>query len=210
MPEGKVLIGAEKLQRFNSDGSLDASFKAISGPYEEEPVTIYALARQADGRILVSYSNGGFSSSSHVVRLQSNGSLDSSLSLRPDNFVEDIVVQPDGKLIFAGRFTTIGGAARNTIARFNENGTIDAGFVPLVGHSPGKEVKKVLDGDHIGYHDEVVDVPVKPNVLRVALQADGKMILFGLFDLFGGGLGAGERHAAECRRNSGLHLQCQR
>lgn len=190
LPEGKVLIGAERLRRFNSDGSLDASFRAISGPYGEEPVTIYALARQADGRILVSYSNGGFSSS-HVVRLQSNGSLDSSFSLKAESFVEDIVIQPDGKIILAGRFTTIGGVARNAIARFNSNGTIDSGFAPLISHSEGyysgpddaTQIKNKF-ADFNGTTSEY-SLSIRASVLRLALQADGKIILFGLFDRWG-------------------------
>src|SRR5688500_20394696 len=40
-----------------------------------------------------------------------------------NTLVRAIVVQPDGKIIIGGDFTTIGGAARNRIARLNPDGT---------------------------------------------------------------------------------------
>src|SRR4051794_32197109 len=49
--------------------------------------------------------------------------------------VRVVLVQPDGKILIGGDFTTVspnGGAAvtRNRIARFNADGTLDTGFDP--------------------------------------------------------------------------------
>ena len=41
-----------------------------------------------------------------------------------------VKVQPDGRILAYGTFTTFGGAARNGIARLNANGTLDNTFVP--------------------------------------------------------------------------------
>ena len=41
-----------------------------------------------------------------------------------------IAVQADGKILVGGCFTSIGGQARNYIARLNADGTVDATFNP--------------------------------------------------------------------------------
>jgi uncharacterized delta-60 repeat protein len=65
-----------------------------------------------------------------------------------------IAVQPDGKTILAGNFSSVGGVARNYLARLNSDGTLDTGFDP------------------------------KPNgiVNAVAVQPDGKIVIGGSFD----------------------------
>src|SRR5438132_12314403 len=52
-----------------------------------------------------------------------------------NNTITVVVVQPDGKILIGGDFTTLspnGGAAvtRNRIARLNPDGTLDSGFNP--------------------------------------------------------------------------------
>ena len=54
--------------------------------------------------------------------------------------VRVVVVQPDGKILLGGDFTSVspnGGAAvtRNRIARFNHDGTLDAAFNPNANNS---------------------------------------------------------------------------
>src|SRR5262249_59048378 len=44
--------------------------------------------------------------------------------------VHSIVVQPDGKIVLAGRFTRLGGQPRNHIGRLFPDGHVDAGFDP--------------------------------------------------------------------------------
>ena len=51
----------------------------------------------------------------------------------PNGWVHDIAVQPDGKILVAGEFTTIGGVSRSRIARLFPDGTVDASFDPGVG-----------------------------------------------------------------------------
>lgn len=67
-----------------------------------------------------------------MARLLGNGSLDSSFSLPAslDQSVSSVVVQPDGKLVFAGSFSTIGNRIFRGIARVQPDGAIDENFRP--------------------------------------------------------------------------------
>lgn len=76
--------------------------------------------------------------------------------------VRAVVVQPDGKILIAGYFTTILGVTRNNIARLNPDGTLDQIFDPNVG-GPGL-----------------------PFVKSIALQSDGKILVAGQFTTIGG------------------------
>ena len=64
----------------------------------------------------------------------------------PNGSVRRIAVQPDGKLIVAGRFTRIGNVPRIRLARLNGDGSLDPSFDP---------------GD-IPAEDEITDVAVEP------------------------------------------------
>src|ERR1019366_5506517 len=44
--------------------------------------------------------------------------------------VSTIVLQPDGKILIGGGFTSLGGVARNYIARLNADGSPDFAFDP--------------------------------------------------------------------------------
>ena len=43
-------------------------------------------------------------------------------------------VQPDGKIIIGGAFTTYNGVSRNNIARLNANGSLDSA-APILGRA---------------------------------------------------------------------------
>jgi uncharacterized delta-60 repeat protein len=81
--------------------------------------------------------------------------------------VRSIVVQPDGRILIGGDFTTLapnGGASvvRNYIARLNTDGTVDTTFNPNANSS----------------------------VQAFALQSDGKVIIVGDFDVLAPNSGA--------------------
>lgn len=75
----------------------------------------------------------------------------------------DAVVQPDGKIIVVGGFTTFNGVAVPGIVRLNSNGTLDTTFNSNVGTGPGNA-----------------------GITAVALQADGKIVLGGGFTSWNG------------------------
>src|SRR5438034_76688 len=83
-----------------------------------------------------------------------------------DGTIQVVVVQPDGKILIGGEFTTLspnGGAAvtRNHIARLNPDGTLDIAFNPNVTLCNG---------------------PAFAWVYSIALQADGKVLVGGQFN----------------------------
>ena len=67
-----------------------------------------------------------------IARLETDGRLDQTLNLkhRRRQSVIAIAVQPDGKILIGGDFTTVLGVTRNNIARLNTDGTLDTAFNP--------------------------------------------------------------------------------
>ncbi|MCU0431705.1 MAG: hypothetical protein MUF42_17220, partial [Cytophagaceae bacterium] len=167
--DGKVLVGGtfrnsgtgvQNLARLNVDGSLDGTFNSGTGPEG----TVRCLALQANGKILL----GGFfasyngTSCSRIIRLNSDGTLDLSFNtgLGPNDGVESMNIQPDGKIIVVGKFTSFNSNACNRIVRLNVDGSIDATFNAGTGASD--------------------------DIYCLALQTDGKIVIGGSFTSFGG------------------------
>jgi len=120
--------GRNGIAKLKGDGSLDTTF--TSGLLYGEAV--YAVARQADGKILI---GGTFTSVSSVprgriARLLANGALDTSFDpgTGADDVVRSISIQSDGKIVIGGWFSQINGATRYRCARLNANGTVDPAF----------------------------------------------------------------------------------
>ena len=158
---------------------------------------VYALALQADGKIIVggtyNYYNGTVHH--HLVRLNSDGSLDPSFApvLDPNANVRNLVLQPDGKVIVRGGFSKINGISTSSIVRLNKDGSLDPSFVYVpnpnyVGSivDLGQRMIRQPDGkllvSEVGRlnTDGSLDTSFKtttdlPSVF--ALQADGKIAL---------------------------------
>ncbi len=126
--------------------------------------------------------------------------------------VNVVVIQPDGKILIGGDFTTLspnGGATvtRNRIARLNPDGTLDTAFNPnangIVRSIAVQVDGKVLVGgqfttiggqtrNYIARLDVVTgladsfDPSADDFVLSIALQADGRILLGGAFTNIGG------------------------
>lgn len=84
--------------------------------------------------------------------------LDPALNAGANAEVFAIAVQPDGKTLIGGSFTTIGGVARQRLARFNRDGTLDASFNPGANSS----------------------------VTALRIQPDGRILVGGLFTAIAG------------------------
>ena len=129
--------------RLNADGSLDTSFSG-DGKFTSDIFfsddRAAGVALQDDGKIVVAASfddfEFGFGSDSEVLRLNTDGTRDT--SFRPDVLVfnnttdetiEDIAVQSDGKIVVVGTVVQSGQSiAQPAATRFNANGSIDTGF----------------------------------------------------------------------------------
>src|SRR4029077_2767111 len=90
------------------------------------------------------------------------GKLDTTFVPAPgtNDAINVVIPQPDGKVIAAGRFTVANNVARNRIARFNFNGSLDTTFNPGAG----------ADGE----------------ITAAVLQPDGRIVVAGLFTSFNG------------------------
>ena len=138
-PDGKILVGGVyfatlagqsrmSIGRLNADGTLDTAFNPPGGANDP----IQALAVQADGKIVVGgrFTTLGGVSRNRIGRLNADGTLDTSFDPPggADGIVWALVVQPDGKIVVGGNFTTLGGVATSYLQRLNADGTPDASF----------------------------------------------------------------------------------
>jgi len=217
---GKVLIGGYFTQvdsavrahiaRLNANGSLNDAFNPGSGANGN----VYTMSVQPDSKVLIGgeFTQVDGTARSHVARLNADGSLDTSFdtSTGTNTAVSALALQPNGKVLVGGNFTEVDGLARKSIARLNDNGSLDEGFNP--GDGPNSPVYalalqpdgKVLIGGWFtqvggaacnyiarlnadGSLDTSFDSSMGPNsaVYVVALQPDGKVLIGGNFTQVG-------------------------
>ena len=81
---------------FDTDGTLDAAFNPLF-----LTVTIYGIAIQDDGKILIGGQFSGVSGAarSNMARLNSDGTVDTSFNAGSIGIVKAIAIQPDGKYL---------------------------------------------------------------------------------------------------------------
>ncbi|MDQ6861850.1 MAG: dockerin type I domain-containing protein [Verrucomicrobiota bacterium] len=162
----------------NPDGSVDHGLDGLTGAIGS-PADIYALATQADGKILV----GGFFNAvngvphSNLVRLNPDGTPDETFSVQSgaEGSVRVIKVLPDGNILLGGLFRAIDGVARARVAKLSANGTLDPLFNDNVG-SYGAVNAIALDGAgniFIGGDFETTTPPVLDRVAK--LHPDGSL-----------------------------------
>ena len=108
------------------------------------------------------FTNLGGQSRTNIGRLNTDGTLDTSFNPGAGGIgspsVNSLAVQPDGKILVGGEFTTLGGQSRIGIGRLAADGTLDASF------NPGPA----------GF------------VYSLAVQADGRILVGGIFNTLGG------------------------
>jgi uncharacterized delta-60 repeat protein len=101
--------------------------------------TVYAVAEQPDGNLIIAGSFSSFDSHPYnrIVRALQNGYQDPSFLVAPNSgandFIAALALQPDGKIIIGGNFTSFNGFSRFHIARLNSDGTLDTSFSPGLG-----------------------------------------------------------------------------
>ncbi|MFI8965398.1 calcium-binding protein [Streptomyces sp. NPDC053493] len=181
--DGKLVVvgqseGGFALARYNTDGSLDPTFAGdgtTTSDFGGGSHSANAVAIQPDGKVVVAGTTempgeeGGCCFFS-VARYQPDGSLDTAFGngglFRVDEFGgsadgTDVAVQPDGRIVAAGK----GGGGGFALVRLTAGGTLDpslggdgavvAGFTPTSPQDPGGVAR------------------------RMALQSDGKIVLVG-------------------------------
>ncbi|WP_300337528.1 putative Ig domain-containing protein [Accumulibacter sp.] len=179
--DGRILVGGFAsigasdfaVARYNGNGSLDTGFSGdgkvttdIGGYWDQA----YAMAVQADGKIVLAGMSSGSSSSMTnfaLVRYDSDGSLDSTFDGDGkvvssagyfSEYIKSVSIQSDGKILAAGYGDT-NDAIDFVLQRYNSNGSLDASF----------------DGDGM----IVVDSGGNESARSVTTQPDGKILVLG-------------------------------
>ncbi|MET3028280.1 T9SS type A sorting domain-containing protein [Flavobacterium sp. UW10123] len=186
---------ADGLIRLNSDYTIDTSFNiGQSFTYKYGEPEVHSVALQPDGKILI----GGYFDSfkgtpvnGKIIRLNSNGTLDSSFnySNNDGNAAYQIEVKTDGKILM----NVFG------LVRLNSDGTLDTSFNPEP--YPGYSSKFALlpNGKIIVPHNNKIkrinsDGTIDPSFNSLefetsirnsfAIQSDGKILCAGTFNIY--------------------------
>lgn len=175
-PDGKIVVAVQArinlnwdfvLVRYNTDGSLDATFDndGIARTNLPTQEAIYDIALQNDGKIVATGYKAVTNDDLFIARYNSDGSLDTNFATNGfftfdfannHNYGASVAITSDNKIVIAGRY-------QNTsffspfVAKLNNNGTFDTSFD--------------TDGILILTTDE--------SISDVALQSDDKIITFG-------------------------------
>lgn len=116
------------LSGFAQPGSLDMYFNTSLAL---NPL-VFSTAVQPDGKVIVcgSFTNFIATPVPHIARINTNGTLDTSFDpgTGPNDQVYTVALQPDGKIVIGGAFTSYNGVTRNRIARLNSDGSLDPTF----------------------------------------------------------------------------------
>jgi uncharacterized delta-60 repeat protein/uncharacterized repeat protein (TIGR01451 family) len=132
---------ASGVARVTPNGTFDPNFNIGLGVTSSE-AAVHALAITPNNQILVAGDFTAFDNQvhHHLVRLNEDGTLDTTFtpfdgtpSSDINGSIRALVVQPDGRILIGGDFTSIDGTNFNYIARLNSDGSIDTNFNVGVG-----------------------------------------------------------------------------
>jgi len=186
--DGNILVGGtftsyntvfnrSYLVRLTSAGALDTAFcnNAVDGG--KFGSTVYDIAVQSDGAILV---GGVFLSypgtptptnRNYLIRLSSAGVVDNTFCVNAtdggkfSSTVYSITLQTDGSILVGGDFTSYPGATnRNRLIKLSSNGVVDSAF--CINASDGAKFTSI--------------------VYKVAVQSDGAILVGGSFVNYAG------------------------
>jgi uncharacterized delta-60 repeat protein len=136
-------------------GQLDTTFVPVPGTNDAVNVVI----PQPDGKVIAAgrFTFANNTARNRIARFNFNGSLDTTFDpgTGADGEITAAVLQPDGHIVVAGRFTSFNGFIHNRVCRLNANGSVDQTF----GLGNG----------------------INNAALSLALQSDGRIIVGGQF-----------------------------
>lgn len=202
-----------KLAKISKIGELDSGFLTAGVGFDKAVDKVISLD---DGSFLAfgSFTQFNGKSINRIVKLTAKGELDTTFNpnqLGANSTVKEVLVQPDGKLLVAGNFTSYNGIPVKRLVRLLENGSIDSSFnvgsgfnymvYSIVLQTDGKiiaagsfttykgaSVKKVIRLLNDGSLDNSFSIGTNPNDIPnlLTLQADAKLIVSGDFTTFNG------------------------
>jgi uncharacterized delta-60 repeat protein len=223
-PDGKILAAGNFTNIGGQPRNYIARLDPVTGQADSfDPhasLNLATIAVQADGKVLAGgyfstlAPNGGAAvTRNRIARLEADGRLDRTLDVNMFPIgVLATAVQPDGKVLIGGGFTSVSGVERNHIARLNRDGTLDIAFDPNATGIVGADIVyslavqwdgKVLVGgtftsvsgqprNRMARLDATTGLPdsfdpdINGAVNAIALQADGMILAGGDFSTVGG------------------------
>jgi len=191
--DGRILVGGAFTTLTPNGGAtvarnhiarLDAVTGLVDSYNPNATNTVFSIAVQADGKILVGGQFNGANSiggqtRNRIARLDATSGLADSFDPSANGYVNSIAVQADGKILAGGVFTgpnSIGGQTRNYIARLDANTGLADSFDPNANDAP----------------------------LSIVVQADGKILVGGLFSGANSIGGQTRNHIARLDATTGL------
>jgi uncharacterized delta-60 repeat protein len=141
-PDNRIVVAGFgpadiELAAYNQDGSLDTTFGQggkVTTDIANTQDEANGAALQADGKLVVA---GRAGNDFALVRYNANGTLDTTFG-RGGKVTTDfaggadsaaaVTIQPDGRIIVAGRAANAGTGNDFALARYNPNGTLDPSF----------------------------------------------------------------------------------
>lgn len=213
-PDGGIIVagyfthfdGVDRtnIVRLNADGTLDTNFATGTSILSAE---IYNTASQSDGRVLIAGAAlqvGGVAKPAGLVRLNPDGTLDSSFNPAVNGNIFCLAVQGDGRILVGGEFASVDGTNRLVIARLNGDGSLDPtfefvnaaagarawqialqgdGWILLSGQAVGStnyaETRQLVRLNTDGSLDSSFDTHASSSI--IVSQPDGKVLLSGAF-----------------------------
>lgn len=185
-PDGRLLVAGEfsavgsssrpNLARLNADGSLDPTFNPGTGPNS----MVRALLLLEDGRMWIGglFTNYNGVSQSRLARVTSTGELDATFlpGTNAANGAVYFLTLSGDRILVAGEFTALNGAAISGVARLYRDGSLDPTF-RTVGGVLGGPVYTITQQDYGqlvigGAFTQVAGVP-RSQLAR--LNADGSL-----------------------------------
>jgi uncharacterized delta-60 repeat protein len=228
--DGKILLGGafttwsgttvNRIVRLNANGTREAAFTTNAGTASNNIVR--SIAIQSDGKILLggTFTTWIVTTVNRIVRLNADGTRDTAFTTNTGSAagsnVNSIAIQPDGKILIVGAFTTWSGTTVNRIVRLNANGTRDTAFTTNTGTAADGGVsaiaiqsdgKIILGGEFATFNGTIVNSIVRLNadgtmslsdllteaalsannfIYAIAVQSDGKILLGGAFTTWNG------------------------
>jgi uncharacterized delta-60 repeat protein len=129
--DGKLLVAGKSLERLNTDGTQDGTFRPLGEFLTDQG--IYSMALQGDGKILIGGNFGAFSSAGlrYVARLNTDGTTDESFAPKAEGLGWNsiyVTPHPNGEIFLHGYFDSVAGRTISRLARLHPDGTADLSF----------------------------------------------------------------------------------
>ena len=141
--DGNIVVGGTAgsggfVARYTTSGGADPSFDS-DGKLTGLPMTVQAIALQADGKIVLAGATAAAGADFALLRLNPDGSVDSSFGgasgVTTDfggyDVVTALALQSDGKVVVTGAGHGAAGSGHTIVARYASDGTVDSTFTTV-------------------------------------------------------------------------------